>query len=100
MKSKKLGSGIFAMMLFVSLGAGSALAELQIIESNVPGLRVGQRVTTIDEAQLPAGGRVKVIVLPATETRVFYGREVVHGQMKYNPFGGTRGISDPNPPKD
>jgi len=93
MKSEKLGIAALAAVLAVLTGGASALAELQIIESNVPGLRVGQRIADIDEMQLPAGGRVKVIVLPAKETKVFYGPDLNRGQMKYSPFGGTRGIS-------
>jgi len=57
MKSEKLGIAALAAVLAVLTGGASALAELQIIESNVPGLRVGQRIADIDEMQLAAGGR-------------------------------------------
>jgi hypothetical protein len=99
MKNKKLGISAFVAILIAPLGATSSLAQLQIIESNVPGFDVGQRVDNIDEMLLPSGGRVKVIVLPANETKVFYGPELIQGQMKYSPFGGTRGISIQEPEK-
>jgi hypothetical protein len=99
MKNKNRGLAAFVAILVAPLGATSSWAQLQIIESNVPGMVVGQRVDNIDEMHLPAGGRVKVIVLPANETKVFNGPELIQGQMKYSPFGGTRGISIQEPEK-
>jgi len=70
-------------------------AEMQIIESNVREFLVGQRIPETDDLRLPAGGRVKVIILPATETKIFLGPNLTNKMN--SPFGSTRGVDIHNP---
>jgi hypothetical protein len=97
MKSLELSILILVAILFAPIGATSTFAEMQIIESNVPEFPVGQRIPETYDMQLPAGGRVKVIILPATETKIFVGPNLAQDKMKYHPYGGTRGVDIHNP---
>ena len=75
--------------------ASPIFAEMQIIESNVREFVVGQRIPETDDLRLPAGGRVKVIILPATETKIFLGPNLTNKMN--SPFGSTRGVDIHNP---
>lgn len=75
--------------------ASPIFAEMQIIESNVREFLVGQRIPETDDLRLPAGGRVKVIILPATETKIFLGPNLTNRMD--SPFGSTRGVDIHNP---
>ena len=97
MKNLELSILILLAILFAPIGTTSAFAEMQIIESNVPEFLVGQRIPGTYDMQLPAGGRVKVIILPATETKIFVGPNLAQDKMKYHPYGGTRGVDIHNP---
>jgi hypothetical protein len=88
MTERRLGPGL---PIFILL-AGSiipAVAEMQILESNVPQFKIGERIADANELALPAGGRVKVLSLRANETRVFHAAQ--KEDVKDIPFGGTRG---------
>lgn len=85
---KQLGFAISFAILIALTVAPSSWAEMQILESNVPDFRVGERIPDIEQLPLPAGGRVKVLVYPANETKVFRG--AAERNPKDIPFGGTR----------
>lgn len=87
---KQLGCAVLFFILIALALAPSAWAEMQVLESNVPEFRVGARIPDADQMPLPAGGRVKVLVLPANETRVFRG--AAERDTRDIPFGGTRGL--------
>jgi len=95
MKSLEISILILVAILFAPIGATSTFAEMQIIESNVPEFLVGQRIPETDDLALPAGGRVKVIILPATETKIFLGPNLTNRMN--SPFGSTRGVDIHNP---
>lgn len=64
-----------------------ALAEMQVLESNVPEFQAGSRLPDNTKLNLPAGGRVKVLLLPSNETKVFTGPNSTTPSI---PLGGTR----------
>lgn len=91
MVSKELGLVAVAAILIASTMVASALAEMQILESNVSQFQVGTFFADTADMRLPAGGRVKVLLLPANETKVFEG--AAPRNMKNIPFGASRKLS-------
>jgi hypothetical protein len=77
--------GLAALVLGVAL-ASPAMAEMQVIESNAPDYKVGQTVPNTQVFELKAGQRVRVLILPAKQTRVFEGK----GSHSLEPRGGAR----------
>jgi hypothetical protein len=65
-------SGVAA--LFIALMTPfSAMAEMLILESDVPGYQVSTTIPDSNNLDLPPCGRVKVLVLPSNQTKVFNG---------------------------
>jgi len=52
----------------------SALAQMQVLESNIEGIKVGSSVSRGVLDGMPSFGRVKVILLPSYTTMVFEGK--------------------------
>ena len=90
MDRKNVCLAAFAILI-VATYAALARAEMQVIESNVGAFDVGARIADVDTTSLPPGGRVKVLILPSNETKVFRGPGTAEGNAKNTPFGGTRG---------
>jgi hypothetical protein len=67
------GAGLAALALGL-VAATSAMADLQVIESNVAKYAVGLVVPNNTVFNLNAGDRVQVLVLPSKQTRVFEGK--------------------------
>jgi hypothetical protein len=65
------------------------LADMQILESNVPAYRIGSRIPDDNNLSLPAGGRVKVLLLPSKQTKVFE-RRGAQAESKDPPLGASR----------
>jgi hypothetical protein len=98
MMNSNPGLAAFVAIAINLVGAASASAEMQILESNVPEFRIGSRMTAAGDIVLPAGGRVKVLLLRSNETRVFMGPSAAQPVLRNIPFGGTRGIPAPTKP--
>jgi hypothetical protein len=84
----------FCLVVLTTVVIGSAhvtsvLADMQILESNVPVYRVGSRIPDSNNLSLPAGGRVKVLLLPSKETKVFE-RRGAQADSKDPPLGASR----------
>src|SRR4051812_29139721 len=95
MMVKKAGLSTLAAFLIASIQGVPARAEMQVLESNVPAFLVGSRIPDLDNMSLPSGGRVKVLILPANETKIFQGPSTAEGKTRDIPFGGTRGAVGP-----
>jgi hypothetical protein len=67
----------------------SVLADMQILESNVPAYLVGSRIPDSNNLGLPAGGRVKVLLFPSKQTKVFEMRGA-QPESKDAPLGASR----------
>ena len=100
MTSKALGLVAFVTIMIASMEAIPASAEMQILESNMPHFQVGTRIADSDDLQLPPGGQVKVLILPANETKVFKGPSAVQRSLRDIPVGGSRGPAAPVPPRN
>ena len=70
----------------------SVLADMQVLESNVPAYRVGSHIPDSNNLSLPAGGRVKVLLLPSKQTKIFE-RRGAQSESKDPPVGASRGIT-------
>lgn len=82
-----------SLLLATAVGLGaqsSALAEMLVLESNLPQFAVGSHITDAAPA-LPAGARVKVLMLESNKTKVFEGSK--SSAPEDLPFGGMRGKS-------
>jgi hypothetical protein len=64
-----------------------AMAEMIVTESNVPEFAVGSVLPDRETLKLPAGGRVRVLLLPSNATKLFEGEALV---TRSSPFMGTR----------
>jgi hypothetical protein len=67
-----------------------AMAEMIVTESNVPEFAVGSVLPNLPDREtlkLPAGGRVRVLLLPSNATKLFEGEALV---TRSSPFMGTR----------
>lgn len=73
-----------AALLAAGLAAVEARAEMQVIESDVDTYAVGSRLPDGD-LQVPPGRRVRVLLLPSNQTKLFIGPE-----ERAVPAGGTR----------
>jgi fructose-specific phosphotransferase system IIC component len=83
-----------ALLIGITLVVGLAIpsisvAEMQVLESNVPGIEVGSMLSDNAKLDLRAGDRVKVLLLPSYETKVFSGSS---GGAPSGSVGGTRGV--------
>jgi hypothetical protein len=92
---KQLGLATIAACLMLPAAITSGRAEMQILDSNVAQFRVGSRIADADDLKLPTDGYVKVLLLPANETRIFKGP--ARRSAKDAPFGGTRGPAPKRP---
>ena len=71
-----------------------ARADMLVLESNVPEIKVGSRLP--DEPNVPPGGRVRVL-LPSNETKVFeHPASASDSRSITEPVGGTRRLHRPN----
>ena len=86
---RNLPWGIAVGLIGLAVTSFSALADMQVLESNVSGIQVGSRLPDNLKLDLPIGGRVKVLLLPSNETKIFSGPP-----SRDAPLGGMRG-----PPK-
>ena len=87
------GAGLAALVLGLAV-ASPAMADLQVIESNVAAYAVGTVLPNNTVFNLNAGDRVQVLVLPSKQTRVFEGK----GSHKLPaPTGGTRSVYGKKP---
>jgi hypothetical protein len=85
---------VLACGLVALVWGAPAMAEMRVTESNVPEYAVGLVLPDSDSLKLPAGGRVRVLLLPSNATKLFEGEAVV---TRSSPFMGTR---RPNKKKD
>jgi hypothetical protein len=79
-----------ASLALVALGAAlasPALADMQVIESNVSAYKIGTSWPDNTVFNLDAGDRVQVLVLPSKHTRVFEGKG---SHTLSEPRGGSR----------
>ena len=83
------GAGL-AALLFGLAAATSAMADLQVIESNVAKYAVGAVLPNTTVFSLNAGDRVQVLVLPSKQTRVFEGKG---SHTLPEPRGGSRSVN-------
>ena len=95
MIGKQPGLATITACLILLTATTSGRTEMQILDSNVPQFRVGSRIADADDLKLPADGYVKVLILPANETRIFKGPP--RRSTKDAPFGGTRGPAAKRP---
>ena len=92
---RNLVTAVVLAILFQPAAIQVASADMLVLESNVPEIRVGSRIPD-GKVDLPLGGRVKVL-LRSNETKVFEHPNTVSTSRSVNqPFGGTRGRRDPN----
>ncbi len=82
------GSLVAAGLLVLLAGTATALADARVLESNVAEFPVGARISNPDGVRLPAGGRLRVLISPANETRVLQGPE-----SRELPLGATRDVT-------
>jgi hypothetical protein len=68
--------------------APRAAAEMQVIESNSPQYKVGMTLPDDAKLDLGTGERVKVLLLPSMQTKVFAGKSGPQPGVT----GGARGI--------
>jgi hypothetical protein len=80
--------GLAALVIGVAL-ASPAMADMQVIESNAAAYKVGLTVPNNAVFDLKAGERVRVLVLPSNQTRVFEGK----GSHGLEPRGGARSVT-------
>lgn len=97
MANKSIGRAALAAVLFEIVAILPALADMQVLESNVPEFNVGSRMSDANELKLPPGGRVKVLVLPSNETKIFTGPNASQPNLRDVPFGATRGAPPATP---
>lgn len=84
---------IKSLMVTAGLLASSpSWADMRILESNVPGIRVGAVFPVNTLPVLPPGGNVLVVYLSNNTTRRFFGPQE---NADTRPFGGTRGKQAP-----
>jgi hypothetical protein len=87
-----LRTSLMAVAVATAIGLAtpySATADMLVIESNVPDLKVGARLPDHDPV-LPVGGRVKVL-LRSNETKVYeHPRPGAESRSPTQPIGGTR----------
>lgn len=79
-----------AAILGLAIGVAAMLpaqAEMQVLESNVTAYPVGSRAPDDARFKLQAGDRVKVLLLPSNQTKVFEGSRI----KGPGTAGGTRG---------
>jgi hypothetical protein len=88
---RHIGGAIIVGLLAASLAVSSAVAEVQILESNVSEFKPGARVRDLDAIQLPPGARVRVLILPSRETRIMRGPEIP-GNGRDLPYGASREV--------
>jgi len=86
--------GLAAVLFAIAL-ASPAVAEMQVIESNAPAYKVGQTLANNQVFELKAGERVRVLVLPGNQTRVFEGT----GSHSLEPRGGARSATKRKQPE-
>jgi hypothetical protein len=67
----------------------AAAAEMQVIESNAPSYQVGASLPDNAKLNLKSGERVKVLMKPSMQTKVFSGGGKDNGSRTP---GGSRGI--------
>jgi hypothetical protein len=65
-----------------------AAADMQVIESNVAKFGIGMRLADNSKIELKPGERVKVLMLPSNQTKVFTGGLA---PLSLQPVGGVRG---------
>ena len=72
-------------------------AEMLVLESNVPEVRIGTRMPSDGMPTLQSGERVKVLLLKSNETKVFHGPDaVLRSRTTNHPYGGVRGPQIPD----
>lgn len=81
--------GLAALVLSIA-ASGPALADLQVIDSNVATYKVGTVLPDKTIFKLEAGQRVQVLWLPSNQTRVFEGQGS-HSVLE--PRGGSRSVT-------
>jgi len=81
-------SALAALMIGMAL-ASPAMADMQVIESNATNYKVGLTVPDNAKFELKSGERVRVLVLPTKQTRVFEGK----GSHGLEPRGGARSVT-------
>jgi hypothetical protein len=81
-----IGASFAAGMLGAAFSS-PALADLQVIESNVAAYKIGTMLPDNTLFNLDTGDRVQVLVLPSKQTRVFEGKGP-HSVAE--PRGGSR----------
>jgi hypothetical protein len=82
------GASLAAVVLGMAL-ASPALADMQVIESNVSAYKIGTSWPDNTVFNLNAGDRVQVLVLPSKQTRVFEGKG---SHTLSEPRGGSRSV--------
>src|SRR5262245_45615505 len=78
-KSSHTAMGALRLIAFVSVatvamlaGLNGSAADIYVMESSVPGMKVGARLADSDTLTLPAGGHVRA-VLPTGKTQTIRG---------------------------
>jgi hypothetical protein len=80
--------GILGIAAIFPLSA--AAADMIVVESNVPNYPIGMAIKDGTNPELPPGGRVKVLLLPSNETKVFG----EGANARHCPVGGPRGACE------
>jgi hypothetical protein len=68
----RLVAGVFGAAVATLAGLGGAAADIYVMESSVPGMKVGARLADSDSLSLPAGGHIRA-VLPTGKTQTIRG---------------------------
>jgi hypothetical protein len=89
MLKRSIGYALIVTIVTASIAALAAEPDMQVLESNVPEIRIGTRVSNETVSALPTGARVRVL-LPTLKTKVFEGPTA--GPTRS--WGGTRGPRD------
>ena len=84
---QQTGAAIGLAVLVGMLASSPARADMQVLESNIPHIKVGARMPGETLPELPTGGRVRVLLFPSHKTKIFEGPDAV---MRSRPWGGTR----------
>jgi hypothetical protein len=87
--------GLAALIVGMAL-ASPAMADMQVIESNAPDYKVGLTVPNNAMFELKAGERVRVLIVPSNQTRVFEGK----GSHGLEPRGGSRSATPKKKPPE
>jgi len=88
MRAEKVARVAVIVLIIALITPSVSVAEMRVLESNVPEYQAGLMLPDNTKLNLPAGGRVKVLLLPSNETKVFSGPNSTAPAI---PLGGMRG---------